>query len=121
MQHSATLESTESENTDLDESCGPDKRDQAAVDKEIEVLEAELEIARLEAKLAKLRSAKKSTITSHLSRGSADGSEIAVRMGSYESTGSGAFGENGSKAEDDKRSRGDLAPSQDIGHDGIDL
>ena len=121
MQHSATLESAENENTDLDEGGGGDKRDQAAVDKEIEELEAELEIARLEAKLAKLRNAKKSTAPSFLGRGSIDGAEIAVRMGSYESIGSGVFGESVSKGEDDKRSRGDLTPTHDNGHDSIDL
>lgn len=121
MQHNATLESAESESTDLDEGGGADKRDQAAVDKEIEELEAELEIARLEAKLAKLRNAKKSAIPSHLGRGSIDGAEIAVRMGSYESIGSSAFGENASKGDDDKRNRGEFAPTHDNGHDGIDL
>jgi hypothetical protein len=127
MQHSATLESAESETTDLDDGGGngngngADKRDQAAVDKEIEELEAELEIARLEAKLAKLRNAKKSAVPSHLGRGSIDGAEIAVRVGSYESTGSGAFVENVSKGEDERRNRGDLTPTHDNGHDGIDL
>jgi hypothetical protein len=129
MQHSATLESAESENTDLDggggnrngNGIGADKRDQAAVDKEIEELEAELEIARLEAKLAKLRNAKKSSVPSHLGRGSIDGAEIAVRMGSYESTGSGAFGENVSKGEEERRNKGDLTPTHDNGHDGIVL
>ena len=50
-------ESIEIESTGVDNNnCA---KDQAAVDKEIEELEAELEIARLEAKLAKLRNGKK--------------------------------------------------------------
>lgn len=117
-----------SEVTDVDDDASSphrDKREQAAVDKEIEELEAELEIARLEAKLAKLRNAKKSSVSvssnSSLGRSSNDNAETPVRQSSYESEASAKFDIHSSKSESEseKRARGDLP--QDSNSDGIDI
>ena len=132
MIHSPIVESVVSEVTDVDDVCSPrrDKREQAAVDKEIEELEAELEIARLEAKLAKLRNAKKSSVNvsvsvssnSSIGRSSIDAADVAVRQNSYESEASVKFSDihsSKSEGDGDKRTRGDLA--LDTNSDGIDI
>jgi hypothetical protein len=130
MIHSPIVESVVSEVTDVDDVCSPhrDKREQAAVDKEIEELEAELEIARLEAKLAKLRNAKKSSVSvsvssnSSIGRSSYDAADTAVRQNSYESEVSVKFGDiniNSSKSECDSEKRARDQPLDNS--DGIDI
>jgi hypothetical protein len=125
-----------SESTETDDGFSTDKRHQSTVDKEIEELEAELEIARLEAKLAKLRHVKKGSNSDSSSgnnsgsnsvgRTSHDASDVTVRMSSYEGDQSSRFSDVSMKVEEerererDMRSKGDSTPL-DKSSDGIEL
>ena len=123
-----------SESTETDDGFSTDKRSQATVDKEIEELEAELEIARLEAKLAKLRNVKKGSNSGSSSgnnsgsnsvdRNSHDASDVAVRLGSFEGDQSSRFNDVIVNVDEERerevRSKGSTTPL-DKATDGIDL